>query len=528
MRHFSAITIAVLIGLVAVIAPLWIALQLSWDQALADENAVALSYSRDVLRRAEETGVQIGHGVTLINNAHNPPCSPQELALMRKVDVGSSYIQAVGRMAGSQIACTSVAGQLPITLGPPTLITAIGAEERLNVMLPLADHPVSVFSYHGLAFILDPTLTLDIPTEGPDIAISIFVPSSPTHALFAARGIAPHPGWFRSVEKGSHITFRDAGYLVTVARAADIDVAVITSAPESYVFNRVRHLAYIFVPLGLFSAAGLAWAVTMLSRMHLSLPAVLRAAARRKEFFVEYQPIVDLATGRWVGAEALVRWQRENKVVGPDAFIPAAEDSGAITHITACVIDIVTADLPAILTVDSRFTIAINLSASDLCAPQTVDRFRKLLSEPGVSPANIKVEATERGFLQSEEARRILASIHALGIQISIDDFGTGYSSLSCLQTLELDALKIDKTFVETIGTDGATSHVVSHIIDMAHSLNLIMIAEGVETPAQADFLRQNGVQFAQGWLFGKAMRLPALCAGCRGYSKATGHAMKS
>src|SRR6201999_2110551 len=157
------------------------------------------------------------------------------------------------------------------------------------------------------------------------ISIAIFVPSSADHTIFAARGVAPHANWFRPVAKGSSLSFRDAGYLVTIARAANIDVAVITAAPEPYVLHRVHPLAYVFVPLGLFSAAALVGAVAITSRVYLSLASVLRGAAKRKEFFVEYQPIVDLATGRWVGAEALVRWQRGGTLVRPDNFIPVAE-----------------------------------------------------------------------------------------------------------------------------------------------------------------------------------------------------------
>ena len=289
-----------------------------------------------------------------------------------------------------------------------------------------------------------------------------------------------------------------------------------TSAPESYVVNHVRQFAYFFIPLGLLSAAILVWAVTRISRIHLSLPSVFRGAARRKEFFVEYQPIVELSTGEWVGAEALVRWQRSGRIVRPDNFIPIAEESGVISHITACVTEIVAADLPALLIIDPHFLVAINLSAQDLQSMQTVELLKSMLKRSPIQPGNIKVEATERGFLQGAEARDVLASIRALGIEVAIDDFGTGYSSLSCLQTLGLDALKIDKSFVDTIGTDGATSQVVSHIIHMAHSLNLIIMAEGVETEAQAQFLREGRVQLAQGWLFGKPMGLISLCAACK------------
>ncbi len=518
MRHSSTITVAVLVGLVAVVAPLWISIELSWREAIANESSLSLSYGQDVLRRAEETSHQIRDGIALINSAHNKPCSTDELALMRKVDVGSSYIQAVGRMEGNVILCSSVEGSSRILLGSPTVITESSAEERLNVMLPLADHPLEVFSLQGVAFILDPTLALDVPTEGPDISITIFVPSSKNHIIFASRGIHPHPGWYRNITKGSSLTFRDDGYIVTITRAKDIDIAVITTAPESYVINHVNHFARIFIPLGLFFAGLLVWAVTHVSRIRLSLPSVLQGAAKRKEFFVEYQPIVELATGRWIGAEALVRWQRSGRIVRPDYFIPIAEESGVITEITACVIEIVAADLPALLKTSPDFLVAINLSANDLRSAKTVEMLKCLLKRGFIQPVNIKVEATERGFLQGVDTRDILASIRELGIEIAIDDFGTGYSSLSCLQTLGLDALKIDKSFVDTIETDGATSNVVSHIISMAHSLNLIMVAEGVETEAQAQFLKKGGVPFAQGWFYAKPMSFPKLCEGCAIY----------
>ncbi len=250
-----------------------------------------------------------------------------------------------------------------------------------------------------------------------------------------------------------------------------------------------------------------------ISRIQLSLPSVLRAAAKRGEFYLEYQPVVELATKRWIGAEALVRWRRAGgEIVRPDTFIPIAEECGVITRITACVGEIVAADLPSLLQIDQEFFVAINLSAADLRSAETVELFRRMLNSSKAQPKNIAAEATERGFLQGKETSEILDAIRKQGIVVAIDDFGTGYSSLSCLQSLGLDVLKIDKSFVETIATDGVTSQVVPHIIDMAHSLKLFITAEGVETETQADFLRSRGVQFAQGWLFGKPMPIETLC----------------
>ena len=175
--------------------------------------------------------------------------------------------------------------------------------------------------------------------------------------------------------------------------------------------------------------------------------------------------------------------------------------------------EIVAADLPALLAIDPDFYVAINLSGPDLLTTNTVQMLRTVIRTSHARPSNLHVEATERGFLKADQARWMIELIRSLGIAVSIDDFGTGYSSLSCLQTLDLDALKIDKAFVDTIGTDGATSQVVPHIIEMAHSLELAIVAEGIETAAQADFLRRRGVRFGQGWLFGKPMNIASLSA---------------
>ncbi len=140
-----------------------------------------------------------------------------------------------------------------------------------------------------------------------------------------------------------------------------------------------------------------------------------------------------------------------------------------------------------------------------------VEWLRRLVTTPGVAPYNIVVEITEHSFIDPVSANQIINQIHALGIRVAIDDFGTGFSSLSQLTTLNADYLKIDKVFVDAIGTDSVTSEVILHIIDMAKSLNLTLISEGVETRAQADFLREHGVVFAQGWLFSQAKSLAEL-----------------
>lgn len=243
---------------------------------------------------------------------------------------------------------------------------------------------------------------------------------------------------------------------------------------------------------------------------------MIRAAARNRNFYVEYQPVVDVRSRQIVGAEALVRWKRGNTVISPASFIPLAEESGVISLITENVMEVVSRDLPRLMKIDPKFHVGINFSATDLKTDLTLDKLMELLRKSGAATQNLVVEATECGLISGPETRNVVAAIRDAGFRVAIDDFGTGYSSLSCLQSLGLDFLKIDKSFVDNIGTDGVTSEVVLHIIELARSLRLRVVAEGVETEAQAKFLKNRHVEFAQGWLFGKAMSIDLLCSQVR------------
>jgi sensor c-di-GMP phosphodiesterase-like protein len=139
-------------------------------------------------------------------------------------------------------------------------------------------------------------------------------------------------------------------------------------------------------------------------------------------------------------------------------------------------------------------------------SPAILGKVDRLIENCGASPSNFILEITERSFLNLEAARPVLQALRARAIEVAIDDFGTGYSSLSYLESLHIDYLKIDRSFIEAIGTGAPTSQVVGHIIEMARTMHLRMIAEGIESEAQAEFLRARHVQFAQGWSYGKPM----------------------
>ena len=222
-----------------------------------------------------------------------------------------------------------------------------------------------------------------------------------------------------------------------------------------------------------------------------------------------YQPVVELATGRWVGLEALVRWRRpDGTLVAPDVFIPVAERSGLITSLTRWVVGQVLRDARVLLVAHPHWHISVNLSAEDVRDPTFVPYLQEQLHAHGVAAQHLVGEVTERVCMDATLARERLQALRRLGLPIAIDDFGTGYSSLAYLTQLPLDLLKIDKAFVAPIGTEAATSQVIEHIISMAQSLGLRMVAEGVETAEQAQWLQARGVQLAQGWLFAKPMTI--------------------
>jgi len=245
---------------------------------------------------------------------------------------------------------------------------------------------------------------------------------------------------------------------------------------------------------------------------HLLLEASLTRALRNGEMFLGFQPKIDLRTGAMVGAEALVRWQHpEQGVIMPGAFIGAAEDTGLIVPLGEWVLDTACAELAHLARCGFReFVISVNLSARQLRQRQLTDRVAAILARHRIAPGTLELEVTE-SQLMDEPAQAIatLSSLKALGVQLSIDDFGTGYSSLSYLQRFPVDFIKIDQSFL----TDITAGHAIitRAIIALGHNLKLKVIAEGVETRAQLDFLRDHDCDQMQGHYFSPAVGAAAL-----------------
>ena len=249
--------------------------------------------------------------------------------------------------------------------------------------------------------------------------------------------------------------------------------------------------------------------LTQTARERLTLESEMRRALERQEFMLFFQPQVDVASGRLVGAEALVRWRHpDSGLVPPARFIPLAEETGLILPLGEWVLYAACeryqawreAGLP-------EFTLAVNLSPRQFRQKNLVRQVRSILDATGMPPNRLELEITEGAIMEhGENARGILLALKSLGIKLAIDDFGTGYSSLAYLRRFPINVLKIDQSFMHDIPHDQGAMEIAATIIAMARNLHLHVLAEGVETQEQLAFLQGHGCDSSQGYLHSRPL----------------------
>ena len=245
------------------------------------------------------------------------------------------------------------------------------------------------------------------------------------------------------------------------------------------------------------------------TRELLGLERDLRHAIERDEFVVYYQPKVSLESGRITGVEALLRWRHPQRgLVAPVEFIPVLEETGLIIEAGAIVLGAVCRQLVEWQRCGTpSVPVAVNLSARQFLSPDLARNIKDVLHEHGLEPHLLEVEITESSAMANPaDAVRTLEELQSFGIAVAIDDFGTGYSSLAYLKRFPLRALKIDRSFVRDITTDPDDAAITQAVISMAHSLALRVVAEGVETREQLEFLKRCGCDEAQGYLYSKPL----------------------
>jgi len=282
---------------------------------------------------------------------------------------------------------------------------------------------------------------------------------------------------------------------VVLLRHADVAMYVAKRAGSGYAVYDPRHDSY---------SAG-----------RLMREAELRQALATNELVLHYQPTVDLRTGRATGVEALIRWAHPTHgLLAPDQFIPLAEQTGLIVPLTRWVLEHALAQQATWARAGRPLAVAVNLSVRTLHDEHLPETLAWLLRRSAIAPEQVTLEITESVLMADPtQARAVLTRLSALGVRVAIDDFGTGYSSLAYLKQLPVDAVKIDKSFVHSMGTTDATKDtaIVRSIIELGHNLGLVVVAEGIEDAGAWAQVRALGGDVAQGYYMSRPLPAPSL-----------------
>jgi sensor c-di-GMP phosphodiesterase-like protein len=446
-----------------------------------------------------------------LNASPYPYCSAQEIAWLRTLVFQSEYLKDAGRMRDGKIDCSVTLGSLQQPLGQfkPDFSRQDGTRVYLNPA------PFRIGAQTVIAVQLEDSYIVYNP-------YSISSPeSAPTHLTFTevddssgqtVRLLGETPQVPASI-LATDGQARVEGSLYATRCATQHLTACVTayvSIPDALRANSGEFRAYIV--LGGISGAIFGLVCFFIYSRNKGIEGQLRRAVRWDEFKVLYQPIVELATGRFVGAEALVRWtDEEGFAIGPDIFIGIAEERGFVGEITQLVVNRALHDFKNTLQDRFDFRVNVNIAAADLSDPRFLPRLEHSLKLAEVQPRCLGIEITESYTARQQVAKNAILHLRQKGHIVHIDDFGTGYSSLAYLHDLEVDAIKIDQAFTGAIGTEAVTMAILPQILAMAAALKLQVIVEGIETEQQAAYFEASGRSIlAQGWLFGRPVSAEA------------------
>jgi sensor c-di-GMP phosphodiesterase-like protein len=457
---------------------------------------------------AEETATLV-EAYGTIEKMHASPypyCSADEIGYFRKLLFQTDYLSDAGRMHNGMIDCSSKLGQEDLPREPLKPVVIMGSGGRIYVVTgPLQVRNKPTF----LVQVGDMYVVINSNTGRPEGAptfefIMTVIPAlhrSPVRLL----STSPQPDDDLFGREG-HAWKR--GTLYFTLCTSDTLSCVTTYTTISQALRADRTLLRICMSLGGLIGALFGMVLSTFFGRTRSMELQLRRAIRQDKLLVVYQQIVSLASGRIVGAEALARWTDEDGfAVEPDIFIKIAEERGFVDAITKLVVRHVLRDFAATLRSRPDFRLSINVAATDLADPGFLPMLERALKQAEVPAESLIIEITESSTARHEMAIASIMRLHQRGHCVHIDDFGTGYSSLSYLHELSVDAIKIDRTFTRSIGTEAVTAGILPQILAMAGALHLQVIVEGIETSQQAEYFATMAQSIlGQGWLYGRAV----------------------
>ncbi|MEX2333356.1 MAG: EAL domain-containing protein, partial [Pseudohongiella sp.] len=365
MRRSRVLKVIIAVALITAIGPVVTAIYLSQQQGLAAEFDRVTSYARSVAARSDRAVEQMQEAIDVLVAANiGDPCSDAMLTRMRQLGVSMEFMKVAGAVSGELMLCSTLGlHESGLALGPPDSLTPSGTRLRLTAPVPFASEtPYISLERDGFIAMAHRNQAVDLVVDQEGVIFATFDPS--TGDIRTVSGDAD-PRWVEAVNDVPEAAFVDNGYIVGVVRSDQVALTgAIAAIPSDYLDERILAFIWVLLPIGIVTAVVLTGSVVYFARLQVSLPTQIRQGLRRNEFYLDYQPVVELASGRWVGAEALLRWRRrDGRVMQPDDFIPVAEHSGLIGMLTEQVIEIAGRDMGAALRADPDFFLTINLSA---------------------------------------------------------------------------------------------------------------------------------------------------------------------
>ncbi|MDX6913713.1 EAL domain-containing protein [Pectobacterium carotovorum] len=492
---------------------------------------VLVVYSTFALRQFESevdnfSNVTVEHAGKIILQAtsaldilekHIPPyCDNPHLGLLRKIAYDNDYIQDVVYIDGNRPRCSSMLSEINTMFLPAP---DFRYENRYDIWYktesPLNKNKTMI--YVGAArhlVVLNPRSFLDVPSYSYNIQYALLEKNKRDGRVILS-DLMSSDVYSRLIAGGNNPDRFYIGDKYYVQKPlSNSDLALVVSAERAISLSFYLKIFFSALPVLLLLSLILS---TIIFRKSLAIQSpryVLNQALRQKEFELHYQPIIKLDTAQIVGCEALIRWrQADGRLITPDSFIPMIRQVGLMKELTFFVINEALQTASILKKSYPAMFVSINLEAAEFEDMSVFNYLVEHIAAHDLEGANVNVELTESSMIEPQKAAPMVELYQQQGIDVAIDDFGTGYSGLSYLERVKANKLKIDKSFVGNINDHSPTDIVLSHIVSMAHCLNLHIVAEGIETPVQEAYLKSLGVAYAQGWLYSKALTQETLMA---------------
>jgi len=472
-------------------------------------------YVQQLSRNADALREDLSVSFNELNMPRFPLCSNPDLWGLQAQTFRSSQLKDIGRTHNGMLYCSAALGRLkkPYVEGIPTVVLADGTHVYADVALVLAsmggDHGTVVES-GNLDAVLSPN-AFD-HWNRPHVSYMVVAIDRKTNQMARIAGSSLSLQTSQVPSQGFPIL---AGRIYRASCSDRNQICEVTSESLADVWGSSRSTQIAYSAMGGFAGLNLGLLGALIYLRASGLSHQLHSAIRRSSpsLRLVYEPIMDSRTYRTVGAEALLRWtDRTGASIPADVFVRMAEEKGFIDELTAFVVRRAIRETGDLLREHSTFMLSINIAASDMNGHQLLGILEKEVRRANIFPWQIGLELTERCAADLVVARSAIRRLREAGYKVLIDDFGTGFSSLSYIDQLAVNAIKIDRSFTRTVGTDAVTAPLLPQMIAMAESLGVEVIVEGVETEVQKKFLSANEKSLRlQGWYFSEPLSADGL-----------------